>query len=170
MVPYTDVWCLLPISLSIFGWSIATQKSYLVVIRFLGAILSGISLACGVWIKPSVAVWGIAAILTSLLYILKNNKVILTSIFCLTIAASFVLAYQPLKKAVQDQHYIIVNQKRQIPMIHFINVGLTHDGAYDPKAALKMDELPTKKQKVVYSKKMIIKRLKNAVHWVIYNF
>lgn len=48
MVPYTDVWCLLPISLSIFGWSIATQKSYLVVIRFLGAILSGISLACGV--------------------------------------------------------------------------------------------------------------------------
>lgn len=160
MVPYTDVWCLLPISLSIFGWSIATKKSYLVVIRFLGAILSGISLACGVWIKPSVAVWGIAAILTSLLYILKNNKVILTSIFCLTIAASFVLTYQPLKKAVQDQHYIIVNQKRQIPMIHFINVGLTHDGAYDPKAALKMGELPTKKQKVAYSKKMIIKRLK----------
>ena len=47
-------------------------------------------------------------------------------------------------------------------MIHFINVGLTHDGAYDPKAALKMDELPTKKQKVVYSKKMIIKRLKKT--------
>ena len=101
MVPYTDVWCLLPISLSIFGWSITTKKSYLVVIRFLGAILSGISLACGVWIKPSVAVWGIAAILTSLLYILKNNKVILTSIFCLTASRIIPFHYMTLFPAIQ---------------------------------------------------------------------
>lgn len=159
MIPYTDVWCLLPISFSILGWSIAYKKSFPLIIRFLGIILTGVSLACGTWIKPSVAVWGIAVLLSSLLYLLKNKKIILTSLFSITIIISFALTYQPLKKIVNTQHYIIVNQKRQIPMIHFINVGLTHDGAYDPKAALAMDMLPTKKQKVTYSKKMIKKRL-----------
>lgn len=160
MVPYTDVWCLLPMSLSVCGWCISRKRAYPLFLRLFGILLAGCSLAFGVWIKPSVAVFGIAVILTSLLYILKNKKVILTSIFCLTFATSFILTYQPLQKMTQVQQFISVNPERKIPMIHFINVGLTHDGAYDPQAALKMDELPTKKEKVAYSKKMIIKRLK----------
>ena len=49
MIPYTDVWCLLPISFSILGWSIAYKKSFPLIIRFLGIILTGVSLACGTW-------------------------------------------------------------------------------------------------------------------------
>jgi integral membrane protein (TIGR03766 family) len=163
MMPYTDVWGMLPVGLSVFFWSVFV-KSKNGLCKVLAAWLAGACLAFGVWLKPSTAVWGIAAILAALLYAFKK-KPLLTMLFCALFAAGFAESYIPLRQASARQSLIQVDKSRAIPAIHFVDVGLTHDGAYDPKAALMMDALPTKKQKVAYSKKQIKKRLHKRGVW-----
>jgi hypothetical protein len=164
MVPYTDIWSMLPVAISILCWSFIV-KGPNPLFKVIGAWLGGASLAFAVWLKPSTAVWGIAVVLAGLFYILKTKKGLLTCAFCVLFAAGFAVCYLPLQETVAHQNLIQVNKKRAIPLIHFVNVGLTHDGAYDPKAALQMDVLPTKSQKIAYSKKQIKK--KNAAAWLL---
>lgn len=164
MVPYTDVWAILPVALSIFCWSLVVRGPP-AFFKVLGAWLGGASLALAVWLKSSTAVWGIAAVLAGLFYILKTKKELVTCAFGVLFAADFAVCYLPLQETVAHQDLIQVNKKRASQLIHFINVGLTHDGAYDPQAALQMDVLPTKKQKIAYSKKQIKKRMQCRGFW-----
>lgn len=162
MVPYTDVWVLLPVAVTLFGWSVANRSDWFVLVRIVGALLAGVSLALAAWIKPSTAVLGIAIVLGWLVFALHRPK-LKTTVLAVALAIAMVVSFGPTWRHLQSvsnhQTYIRVDPSRRIPMIHFINVGMTHDGAYDPKAALKMAELPTKKARVNYSKRQIKKRL-----------
>lgn len=166
VVPYTDVWVLLPVSTTLFGWAIANRSSWYWPVRLLGGLLSGLALAVGTWIKPSVAVIGIAFILAWLVFLLRANKRMWFSLISiLAMAIAFGFSYQQLQHTSNTQGYIQIDSSRRIPMIHFINVGMSHDGAYDPKAALKMAELPTKQARINYSKRQIRHRLEKRGPW-----
>lgn len=166
VVPYTDVWVLLPVSAALFGWAIANRSNWHWSLRLLGGALSGLALAAGTWIKPSAAVIGIAFILVWLVFLLKADKRTWFSLVAiLAMSAAFGLGYQQMQQVSSRQDYIQIDPSRRIPMIHFINVGMSHDGAYDPKAALKMAELPTKQARINYSKRQIRHRLEKRGPW-----
>lgn len=166
VVPYTDVWVLLPVSIALLGWAIANRTNWHWLFRLFGGLASGLALAAGTWIKPSVAVIGIALILTWLVFLLKANKRSWFSLAAiLAMTAAFGLGYQQMQQISSKQDYIQIDPSRRIPMIHFINVGMSHDGAYDPKAALKMAELPTKQARIDYSKRQIRHRLEKRGAW-----
>lgn len=164
IVPYTDTWVLPAVASGLLGTAMLLSKNRPWWLRILGAVVTGVATVAAGILKPSaiipmVAIVALAA--ASGLRYFKWRKLMIGAGLALILATSSSLTYVGLQGAVKRQHFLAVNPALKIPAIHFINMGMSgRDGSYNPDDALKMAELPAKKDKIAYSQKMIKKRLK----------
>ncbi|MGL0748704.1 TIGR03766 family XrtG-associated glycosyltransferase [Secundilactobacillus paracollinoides] len=167
IVPYTDAWVLPFVSGYFLGFAMLNKASFDWTYRSLGAILFGLNAVLAYMMKPSAIVGVIAIVIVELLYMFHPRKHVLTPNevwrgFALLILFLGVTggSYWTFNKLNNEQSYIVLQKNREIPAIHFMGMGVSGDGGYNPKDALKMAELPTVKARSDYSKKVLIKRLK----------
>lgn len=167
IVPYTDAWVLPFVSGYFFGFVLLNKADYDWPYRSLGAILLGINGVLAYFMKPSAIIGVIAIVLVELLYTLHHRAHPLTTNqvwrgFALIVLLICVAggSYYTLDTLNNNQTYITLQKGRKIPAIHFVSMGVSGEGGYNPKDALKMAELPTVKARTNYSKRMLIQRLK----------
>ena len=72
-----------------------------------------------------------------------KRRIVLLMITLITAGGTYAVCNHQL----ENQQYIAIDESRAIPMIHFMNIGLTNDGGYSPEDAQAMAELPTKTSK-----------------------
>ncbi|TYC47730.1 hypothetical protein ESZ47_02820 [Leuconostoc litchii] len=164
IVPYTDTWVLPFISGFLFFY-FCSKKVKQPWIKF--TLLVGFSMCVCIayFIKPSAIIPAIAIVLISLFSLLEpklNHTLKIRSKICMFIVVllTFIFCYTIIQNKVDQQTFISVNKERAIPAIHFMNMGISGDGGYNPKDTLKMGELATKSEKTQYSKQSYFKRLK----------
>lgn len=163
IVSYTDTWVLPLVSGYFLCYCVLSQPRFKPWGRALAAIGFGVFAASTYFMKPSAIVGVIAIVLVEGLFWFKRRSegqpktsIGLVLLAVVAIGGTYVSTSQ----AIAHQSYITSYTARQIPAIHFISMGVSGEGGYNPKDALKMSEIPTKAGRTAYSKKMLIKRLK----------
>ncbi len=162
IVPYTDTWVLPFVSGYLLCYIVLAHSQCKWPLKLVAAIGFGITIVGAYFMKPSAVVGVVAIILVELLYLLKKKPVNWLAMLGL-VGSSILVAggtYVVTNHAISQQTHIQVNTAREIPAIHFIGMGVSGDGGYNPKDALKMAELPTKQGRINYSKKVWLQRLR----------
>lgn len=183
IVPYTDAWVLPLVSLIFLGICIVLKERYSFIFRAIGSTIIGISATAAFIIKPSAAIPIISftlILLISVIFPLENSlatrdrplvrtkkshkklKLLILLFITWTCAAG---TYINLNKNLTNQTYIHVDKEREIPAIHFISMGASGEGGYNPKDALMVAVLPTKKARINFSWSLLEKRLKKRGIW-----
>lgn len=163
LVPYSDTFVLPFVSLMLLCYAIAFRSGLNVYLKLVFAFLGGISLSVTYFIKPSAIIPAIAMLIVEVIFLFKpqtTKRIVKTVLVCLVFfGAGSYLSYQTLNNYVSNQNFIPIQKGRTIPPLHFISMGMTGDGGYDPKQALAMSRLDHD-QKIAYSKANIKKQLK----------
>ncbi|MFD0898609.1 TIGR03766 family XrtG-associated glycosyltransferase [Loigolactobacillus binensis] len=176
IVPYTDTWVLPLVSGYLLSYVVLAHGRFKLPVRVLAAVCFGFLAATTYFMKPSAIVGVIAIGLVELLYSLRQSysaqqwRRALGLILCATLVLGG--SYLGEKHILDQQTYLPVNTQRSVPPLHFIAMGLSGDGGYNPKDALAMAVIPTKKGRNAYSKQLLIKRLKQkgALGYVTFLF
>ncbi|QEA59800.1 hypothetical protein FGL74_08795 [Leuconostoc koreense] len=164
VVPYTDTWVLPFVSAFLFFYFSAKRVSKLWQKNLLMALFA--LLVCGTYfIKPSAIIPAIAIGFVEVLSLLKEQHMLLPKVLkkistVLVVIFSFIFLYTITQSTITQQTLIHVNRDRAIPAVHFMNMGISGEGGYNAQDTLKMGELATKSEKIAYSQKMYVKRLK----------
>lgn len=172
IIPYTDTWVLPLVSLHLLSYIVLSFSRSNFYIKSLFAIFLGVTPILSYYMKPSSIIPIIAIVLVEILFLFKERiEVKKTGVLCiLIIIISGAITFQGVGKAINDQKYIAINPERSTPMLHFMNIGLSGEGGYNAEDAFMMGKLPTKKERINYSKKSIIKRLKEKGIVGYFNF
>lgn len=166
IVPYTDTWVLPIVSGYLLCYCIARHKRANFFVRLIAIAAFSILLIAAYFLKPSAIIGGIAIGVGEILFALSKFKLKRPRswypLCSLLFSGAVILgSYQMISQKIKSQKYIQVDQSRSIPAIHFISMGVSGDGGYNPKDALAMAQISTKAARVAYSKKMLTKRLKS---------
>lgn len=162
IVSYSDTWVLPLVSGYFLFYCLMRRKDFAWWVRTLAALGFGITVSAAYFIKPSAIVGVIAIGLIEILFLFKTattqrpRKSWLLMVVLLALGGS----YWGINQAIQHQKYIVYHAERQIPAIHFISMGLSGDGGYNPADALQMAKFKTKAQRTRYSEKLLVQRLK----------
>lgn len=168
IVPYTDTWVLPFVSLYLLSYCLMFHSRLKIGYRWFAAVLFGISTTGAYFMKPSALIGVIAIVLIELLFALKKKtnqkpakKSGLLLLSCLAVSVfSAGISYVLISQQLDKQTHIKVNKEREIPAVHFISMGMSGDGGYNPEDALAMAALPSEEAKVQYSVDKIKERLK----------
>lgn len=163
IVSYTDNWSLPFVSLYILCYLIMSRQSWPLVIRLIAGALGGFGLAGAYLLKPSAIIPMIALVLISLLALLKKRPVsfwVKSGLSFIVMIGVFAGTAVQINKAMDQQTYIVVDKKRAIPPLHFIQIGMTGDGGYSAKDALMMGKLYSRQEKNAYSMRKIKQTLR----------
>lgn len=173
IVPYTDAWVLPFVSAYIFCYFVMRYTQSHWAVKLLAAVGFGLAAIGGYFMKPSAVVGVIAIVLIELLGLFKRET--WQRATCKRVALVLALiglaggvagtTYVVGNHALDKQTYIQINTDRAIPAIHFLSMGISGQGGYNAKDALKMVTLPTKKARSDWSKKVYIKRLRQRGFW-----
>nr|WP_137641684.1 TIGR03766 family XrtG-associated glycosyltransferase [Lactiplantibacillus modestisalitolerans] len=171
LMPYTDAWVLPVVSLTLLIVAIVTHNQFPLLVRGGCTILLGPTLVATYFLKPSAIIPVIAMLVVAGLWWLSHNcrwhgptLALSVMVLVLTVDGAW-LSYRVTNQAVQHQTYIQIDRARAIPAIHFMAMGVYGEGGYSEKQAVAMAALPTKKQKTAYSRKKLVKRLKQLGPW-----
>ncbi|MFT8469923.1 MAG: TIGR03766 family XrtG-associated glycosyltransferase [Oenococcus sp.] len=165
VVPYSDTWVLPWVSLYILSYCIIFYSKFNLLLRILSAILGGFALSMTYLLKPSAIVPFIAILLVEFLFLFNKNqavrsrRVLSLLLISLLLFVSSAASYVTLQHANISETYMKVDWSRSMPPIHFISMGMSGKGGYNPKDNIAMAELPTKKEKTDYSVKLLKQRL-----------
>lgn len=187
IIPYTDAWVLPLISCYIMCYVVLRYSHFKFGFKLIAAALFGISAAAAYFIKPSGIVPLVAIVLMEVVYLIRNYRVKwhpirlqrtdeaphtrqvghLAAKFLVPLVAGgmLVFGYFQGSQIVNNQTYMIVNHARGVPAIHFISMGMSGDGGYNPKDALMMAELPTDAARSEYSVQKLKQRLSQKGAW-----
>ena len=161
IVPYTDTWVLPFVSASLFFYGMITKRGLNPKLKLLGSLGLGVAAGLGYFVKPSALIPLIAIFIIELIsFFSKKWQTKGRFGFLLLALVVAGMTYGVGHDQVKNQKYIGIDENRGIPMIHFMNIGLTKDGGYSPEDAQEMAKLPTKQARIDYSKEKIIERLK----------
>lgn len=173
IVPYTDAWVLPFVSAYIFCYCVLSYTQWHWTLKVLAAVGLGLNVAAAYFMKPSAIVALIAIILVELLQVIRREywqgltrhkgAIVVACLLVSGMAGGG--AYVAGNHVLDTQSYIKINTARAIPAVHFMSMGISGDGGYNAKDALKMAQLPTKKSRADWSKKMYLKRLKQRGFW-----
>ena len=161
IVPYTDTWVMPFVAFYIFCYAIIAHSKIGNFWKLFFVILDGLTVGATYFIKPSAIIPIIAIIIVELINLMNvRNKqwiwfFLVMSIFTFSVGGS----YYKISQVITNQTYIHVNNFRAVPMIHFINMGLSKTGGYNAKDSYKMVILINKQDRIDYSVKSIKKRL-----------
>lgn len=162
LVPYSDLVVLPLVALLLLCYVVLTKKTHKIGLKLFSSLLMGAVLSSIYFIKPSAIIPIIAIIVMTGLYLLggqtKFNK--LTLVLIAAFGISFITSYQLIKVNLAQQQYIKIEPHRTIPAIHFISMGVSGDGGYNPNDAAAMDKQPSQAAMKQYSKDKLIERLK----------
>ncbi len=170
IVPYTDAWVLPLVSGYLMSYCFVRSPKFKLWLRIIMALIFGLLVAGTYFMKPSAIVPVVAIVMIEVIFWLKKQtfndisslkKISIVSLILpfLCVASIFAGYYQG-QKVINNQNYIIVNRLRGVPVVHYLSMGLSGDGGYNPKDALAMARLVDKKARTTYSKRLLIKRLK----------
>lgn len=164
IIPYTDTWVIPFVSGYLLSYCIIAFGKCKNIYKYLAAIIFGICLIISYFMKPSAIIPVISIIIVEFLFTFKTkkrteNKSFLKRFTYLIMLLSTIISFWGIGKFVNQQTYIEVDPSRSIPVLHFMDMGLSNEGGYNPKDALMMGKLPTKEARIEYSKKNIKKRL-----------
>lgn len=171
IVSYSDTWVLPMVSGYLFFYCVLSQKRFKLCVRGLAGIGFGVAVMAAYFMKPSAIIGAIAIALIEILFKLKkrkketNKNVFLKLALPLVTVLALGISYFTLNQKITNQTYIASYSTRHIPAIHFISMGVSGDGGYNPKDALEMAKITTVKGRAEYSKKILVKRLKKMGMW-----
>lgn len=174
IVPYTDNWVLPFVSSFIFLVSVFWSSNNSMIIKSFASFISGIDLTFIYNMKPSAIVPAIAVflmILLNLCFNYKNNKKLLfrSALFTFPFLIGFIPSFNLVKDQISHQKIIQILSGREIPAIHFIQIGMSNEGGYNAHDALMMSILQTKQQRVEYSNNRIHEELeKKGISYVTF--
>lgn len=157
LVPYSDV-AILPMVSALLALYALTSKTKNYFVILLSAIGIGIVVTCIYFIKPSAIIPIIAIFIIEIVMVTKKN-IIKTLIIIFVIFGVVSTSYVYLQKQLSQQNYIKIQKNRTIPAIHFVSMGVSGDGGYNPSDALAMAKLKSQKEMREYSQKKLIARL-----------
>lgn len=166
IMPYTDAWVLPLVSLYLLSYFLIRKKPFPLFFKGAAVAVFGVIIVLTYFMKPSAIIPALAIAIIELLNWLQTRPHFVKKVFFQTVLLFCLLGttgyatYYFGSQAIQKQNYIKLQSGRSIPAIHFMAIGVYGAGGYSEKQALAMVELPTKKQKIAYSKKMLHKRLK----------
>lgn len=164
LVPYSDLGVLPLVSGLLLCYVILRRTQWSLTVKIIISSLAGVLATSIYFIKPSAIVPIIAILIIEILVLLSNlNLMIRQTGALIVITGMFLIAgfasYQLASQSVQKQTYIHIIKGRTLPPIHFISMGVSGDGGYNPKDALAMVEQPSQKAMVSYSTDKLIERL-----------
>jgi integral membrane protein (TIGR03766 family) len=168
IVSYSDTWVLPLVSGYFCFYCMMVQSRFNPWFRSLAAVGFAITAAGAYLIKPSAVVGVIAIVLVEILFQFKKRRQPTKKASWIVLAVAIGalgLSYGTLQHGVKNQTYIASYSTRHIPAIHFVSMGVSGEGGYNPKDALKMAKITTIKGRSEYSKKMLFKRLKQMGFW-----
>lgn len=163
LMPYTDTWVMPLVSGYLLCYFLLVSQNVPSFFRIIGGVLFSPLVVLTYFMKPSGIIPVIAIFLVSLLYFItqthdnKKRKVMLIITGLLFLSGG--VMYECVKGKIANQDYIQIDSSRNIPMIHFVSMGIVGDGGYSAEQAEMMAILPTKEEKITYSKEIIIHRL-----------
>lgn len=159
---YTDTAVLLFVTLVFFAYSYFQQVSSRLGKYFL-LFFIGVGLACCFLMKPSSIIFFIAYSCIKIIYILlvKRNKQSMITLFVtsLFLLIGFTSALQAFHLFVEKQTITEIDKQKAKPWTLFVMMGLTGTGGYNDADTRKVNELPTPKAKMDYTKHVIKERL-----------
>lgn len=160
LVPYTDTLVLPFSSFAILALAVIIQvkKWY---IRLPIAILGAFALAFSFLIKPSSIAVPVGIAVAGIIYLMMIKHDYRGLITILISFGIFLTSSYGLRELSQKQNFIQVNEQLEIPAVHFLSMGISGKGGYNPHDALMMAKLPKKSDKVAYSWKKYQQRLKS---------
>ncbi|HJE86093.1 MAG TPA: hypothetical protein K8U88_00775 [Levilactobacillus hammesii] len=173
IVPYTDAWVLPFVSAYVFCYCVMSYSHCHWALKLVAAAGLGLNVAAAYFMKPSAIVALIAIVLVESLQLIRREYwQRLTRRHGLLVVALLLISggvgggvYMAGNHVLATQTYIRINTARSIPAVHFMSMGISGDGGYNAKDALKMAQLPTKQARSDWSKKMYLKRLKQRGFW-----
>ncbi|WP_203640253.1 TIGR03766 family XrtG-associated glycosyltransferase [Levilactobacillus andaensis] len=173
IVPYTDAWVLPFVSAYVLCYCVMRYGHVPGAWKLVAAVGFGLAVAGAYFMKPSAIVGVIAIVLVEGLPLLKRStwqqlrgkRLVLVIAVLLLSGGSGLGAYVAGNHVLDTQTYIKINTARSIPAVHFMSMGISGQGGYNAKDALKMAQLPTKKARSDWSIKMYLKRLKQRGFW-----
>lgn len=162
VVPYTDAWVLPLVSgyLLAYTYLVYRAKHWSQIVIWSGML--ALFVAMTYFMKPSSVIPFIAIVIHTLLggvvrlKTIDRQKWLAIATTLMVLGASVMLG----KQLLHQQTLIAVDEKRAIPAIHFINMGISNEGGYNPNDALMMEKLPTKAEKTAYSWRSYKERLR----------
>ncbi|MFV0560953.1 MAG: TIGR03766 family XrtG-associated glycosyltransferase [Enterococcus sp.] len=164
LMPYTDTWALPLVSGYLLCYFLLQSDTVHGGVRGLSGVLFGVLVVLTYFIKPSAIIPVIAIVLVNVLsactHKITLKKIMWYFLFISMIGAVSFGTYRAITSLIAEQTYIKIDDSRNIPAIHFASMGISGDGGYSEKQAEQMAILPTKEEKSEYSKKIILKRLK----------
>ncbi len=166
IIPYTDTWVIPFVSGYLLCFCIIEFGKCKNIYKYFATALFGISLASAYYMKPSSVIPAIAIVIIQIIFILKPSNMILKNkiqkiLLYFSLILFTLLSFGAVRNFVQKQKYIEVDPNRSVPVLHFMNMGLSGDGGYNPKDALMMGKLRTKQERIEYSKEKIKERLRD---------
>ena len=165
IIPYTDNWVLPFVSFYLLFAVITFFTDSRLLHRTITAFITGIFFIVSYNTKPSSVIPMVAIILYLFLKAICkkfSNKQLISMLA--TMIIFFFGAFSTTivtKHAIQKQTIVQIIPNREVPPIHFIQIGMTGRGGYNAHDALMMSILQTKQAREKYSKEKIKTILKN---------
>jgi integral membrane protein (TIGR03766 family) len=167
IMTYTDTWVLPLVSFYLFCYAVLCKQTRAIYWRLLASLGFAMGVVLTYFMKPSAIVPVIAILVIEVLGLLKKSKWSNTlKIKATTVALLLMMSigafgtYHVTHRAIENQTYIQIEKSRAIPAVHFMSMGVSGEGGYNAKDALKMAALPTKAEKTKYSIDTLVARLR----------
>lgn len=165
LVPYSDVAVLPFVALLLLCYVIVFQQSKVNICSISASVVGGF-VVCGIYLlKPSailpIVAIGIIELLNLFLHASQRLKTALGMLALVsTFAVSAAWGYNMASHKIAKQTYMIIQPHRTLPPIHFISMGVSGDGGYNPDDALAMVKQPSQQAMAKYSEDKLVERLR----------
>lgn len=161
VVPYTDAWVLPLVSGYLLAYTYLLYRAKTLWRITSVSVMFALLVMLTYFMKPSSVIPFFAIVIQSFFQFIKQKTHRKKRIFTFFIVAIVLVGgFIGGKQLFSKQTMIAVDESRAIPAIHFINMGISNEGGYNPEDALMMEKLFTKEEKTAYSWNSYTKRLK----------
>lgn len=169
IISYSDIWILPLVSMMLMLYTFANKLRKHFLLRLLVDVALALTVVATYYIKPSsiIPIVAIGLIEAKRIYIalfidksIKFKNVVTFIAIMVAMGGAGYSGFTTVKQGLAEQDYLEVFPELAIPGIHFIGMGVSGEGGYNAKDALMMALLPDKQDKIDYSKKVLIQRLK----------
>lgn len=160
VVPYTDAWVLPLVSGYLLAYTYLAFRAKRYVTITIASIVCASLVVLTYFMKPSSIIPFLAIMIHMIFQLIvdktyRKSRVITLMVLVVVLIGGVVGGKQLLNR----QTMIAVDESRAIPAIHFMNMGISNEGGYNPEDALMMEKLPTKEEKTAYSLTSYVARL-----------
>lgn len=150
IVPYSDTFVLPFVSLELII-GILFLKSKSLKIKGLMSFFVGILVTITYFIKPSSVIPVIALGMVYTFFVklgkVPKEKILHSGIIFIIFVTSSYLSFRLVNNVINSQNFTTIKQSKEVPAIHFIDMGMIGEGGYNYERVIEMDRLKNKEER-----------------------